>query len=725
MAVSLFRALQDARVWSRSRSFLARFGLVSPPRRRPAATLAEPLERRRLLAGAAVGSAPIPSQAPPTTWRVDTAADVVDAADGRTSLREAINASNSASGPRTAVTDARIEIAAGLGTLSLDRTLTVTEAVSIFGNGATIAGDGSFRLMTLSADAKLVDLTLTGGQAARGGAVFTTESLRTESVAFLGNTAGEGGAVAVAAGELRALATEFDGNSAGRGGAVFARNSTLFFGDRTAVVRNDATDGGGLFLDRGKLTMNRGRLTDNAAAQGGAIATTGAEVRLTGVNVVRNRAQQGGAVDAAAASAAGAVVILDGTTDVAGNTAIRGGGIAVTGSILRTQRQVTIDGNTAANASGQTGFGGGVWATGSRVNLNRSTLTGNDAASSGGAAYGIDSRIAGDGITALGNRSDTGGFIGLTGRDGLLFLRGGELDSNFAIGRRGRGGAAYAIDGSRVVLRNASLVAGEATQGGGVFLSGGVLNDRGSTWTRNAATQFGGAIAARGSEVTLVETAVAGNAAGTDGGGIAVIDTARTAASTVAIRETAATGNRADNGYGGALFVTTTALAQPSPTRLTVQGGDWSGNSARFGGAVAIGSTADVSAVTDATIKASGTGGASFSQNFAFAGGAIYAAGQLELRDAAVTSNSATNGGGLFTAAATRVLQSTLGSNVAEFGGGWFLDGGDSILLGSAVTGNVAIAFGGGGGVLIDAGDLTIGGGSAVVGNSPDNVTRR
>lgn len=113
-------------------------------RRRPGPTnRVEALEARELL----------------TTFTVDTLIDVVDAGDGVTSLREAIEAANGQSGADT------IQFASSAnGTLTLTLgELNITDTLTIEGNGANqTVLDANGRSRVLHFEAATGDLTLQG-----------------------------------------------------------------------------------------------------------------------------------------------------------------------------------------------------------------------------------------------------------------------------------------------------------------------------------------------------------------------------------------------------------------------------------------------------------------------------------------------------------------------------------------------------------------------------------
>jgi hypothetical protein len=175
---------------------------------------------------------------------VTTDQDVVDSHDALTSLREAILLANSNA-------DAN-EITFGDGSASggtnfLDATPqtitlggtelpTITAALTIIGSGAanlTINANNLSRIFNLDngstgiqTPVELVAMTLTGGNAGNGGAIFSRESLTLRDSVVTGNSATPGGGIySRNYGTTTIQNSTLSGNSAssaaGRGGGIF------------------------------------------------------------------------------------------------------------------------------------------------------------------------------------------------------------------------------------------------------------------------------------------------------------------------------------------------------------------------------------------------------------------------------------------------------------------------------------------------------------------------
>lgn len=341
---------------------------------------------------------------------VTTTADVVDATDGQTSLREALDFANSTAGADIITfggpvfTDATPDtIALSLGQLS------VTDSVTISGTGAgslTIDGDGSSRVFYLYNGSALLDITLsgmtiTGGNASVGGGIADfDENLTLVDSVVTGNTSSGKAGGLWADGfnmTLTIRRTEISNNIAGddgggiyvedTGGLLTIEDSTIsgnqssgngggiYFYDpdhdvlitRSTISGNTAAGkGGGIYLysmDNGSFTIENSTITGNQANVGGAVYLYGVDTPFAIVNstIANNTATTEG----------GGLFVynhdystLDITnTILAGNTANgtpddlainQGSFTSVTNSLIQASAPTTLDGATVAgNILGQ------------------------------------------------------------------------------------------------------------------------------------------------------------------------------------------------------------------------------------------------------------------------------------------------------------------------------------------------------------------------------------
>jgi hypothetical protein len=198
-----------------------------------------------------------------------------------------------------------------------------------------------------------------------------------------------------------------------------------------------------------------------------------------------------------------------------------------------------------------------------------------------------------------------------------------------------------AVDSNGDLTLRDTTLSGGAAAGDGARPGGGVFNE--------------GAL-------TLINSTVSGNSAGTYGGGLSNTGTLTLTNSTVA-------GNFADSFGGGVLSVGPLAL-----TNSTI-----SGNSARYGGGAGIGGAATLANSTVSGNFAAFFGGGVLSygalaltnstvsgNSAAFDGGGVRNFGTLTLTNSTVSGNSAVDGGGLFTSSTLALDQSLVSGNSAS-----------------------------------------------------------
>lgn len=271
---------------------------------------------------------------------VTTAADVLDAFDGVTSLRDAIAFANS-DGDFSEITFASDLIGA---TILLDRgSLVLSSNVSIAGDidgdgvgDITLDGNRADRVITVSSGAAQLDgLRITGGDALYGGGLLV-----------------ESGA------DLAVTGSVVQGNRASVGGGF--------------LVEDDAS----LTLSDSVVQNNRGQyIYYGSLPRGGGIATYG-DTSLTNVTVANNTSYFGGGI-----YSAGTTTLVN--TTLAGNRGqIKAGGIMVEDGSVELVN-TTITGNNAGSRtllSSSSGpiTGGGAFVTESgELSMINSIITGN------------------------------------------------------------------------------------------------------------------------------------------------------------------------------------------------------------------------------------------------------------------------------------------------------------------------------------------------------------
>ncbi len=322
-------------------------------------------------------------------FTVDTFADVVNAGDGLTSLREAIIAVNAGSGGDT------INLAAGTYTLSIAGTgedagatgdLDINKDVTISGAGAgTTIIDGNsidrvFHIKGTSNTASISGVTIQGGDQSNGGGIFVdnTSTLNLSGATLTGNNhsgAGSGGAIHVH-GTAHLNDVLLSGNTADDGGAIGFHGADGGSLTNVTISGNSTTGKGGGIWNDSVITVINSTITGNMANsdEGGGVYNTGT------------------------------ITLTD--TTISGNSATWGGGINNTNNL--TLERVTIDGNTSSNN------GGGIYNfAGNTVSLTNVTISGNTSGNNGGGIFTtssiditnstIASNLGGGGIHTVGS----------------------------------------------------------------------------------------------------------------------------------------------------------------------------------------------------------------------------------------------------------------------------------------------------------------------------------
>ncbi|MCA9566978.1 MAG: putative metal-binding motif-containing protein [Myxococcales bacterium] len=221
----------------------------------------------------------------------------------------------------------------------------------VIGTGATLTGDpdgpGGLGIVDYAVEGDLTveGLTLQGGSADYGGALFAGGTVVLRDVVLTGNEApgaddtGWGGAVYVA-GDLTLEGVSFTDNTAG-------------------------SNGGGLVVEAGSVTGDA-HFEGNHATRGGALLLLDTTGGLDGASFLGNGAANGGHVYLSAST----VTFTDTTIEDTAGDSDNGGGILMFGGSL-TLVGSTVSDNTA------TAHGGGIYADGATLTLQDSAVVDN------------------------------------------------------------------------------------------------------------------------------------------------------------------------------------------------------------------------------------------------------------------------------------------------------------------------------------------------------------
>jgi predicted outer membrane repeat protein len=408
----------------------------------------------------------------PATFNVTTTLDVVDSADGKRSLREAVTRANDHPGADAIV------LPAGVFRIALDGSgedgnttgdFDVTGSVLIQGAGAgltVIDGQQKDHLFDLLGpiQVKFAGVTLRhAGGDVNGGAVQALEAN---------------------IGLVNCVVTD---NRGLVGGGINAEsgNVTLI---GSAVRRNVAQgDGGGVRLGTGVLTLTNSTVRRNLAGNDGGGIKTGT-AKLTNSSVSGNTCPHfGGGADVGTATLTNCVV--------SGNSAVFGGGILARGTATLTN--CVVRGNFAAFNGGGIRFAGAAKLTGTVVSGNSAGLNGGGL-SVGGAATLTNSTVSG-------NRANLGGGMDADTTN----LTNCTVSGNTATTD---GGGLHTVTAT---LTNSTVSGNTANErGGGVAADTATLTN--STVSGNTAAIEGGGLVA--TTATLLNCTVVENIAPTGGG---------------------------------------------------------------------------------------------------------------------------------------------------------------------------------------------------------------
>jgi hypothetical protein len=241
---------------------------------------------------------------------VDTLTDESDGnySAGDLSLREAMQLANANPGADTISFDAglaggTINLNAALGQLVISQSATVT---GLGANLLTINAGGNSRVLHItSGTVNVSGLTLTGGNADRGGGLRSELAATTTltAMAIEGNTATsatDAGGGIWAWGVLIVTSTTISGNTApnGRGGGVHVTESTLI--ENSTLSSNSAGGSGGGVIHQGgsgitPIAITNSTITGNSAGgSGGGVYKVGGLATITGSIISGNTAVTSG-----------------------------------------------------------------------------------------------------------------------------------------------------------------------------------------------------------------------------------------------------------------------------------------------------------------------------------------------------------------------------------------------------------------------------------------------
>ena len=223
----------------------------------------------------------IAGPAPPESGLVVTTLADVQASDGLTSLREAVDAANrdGKDSPITFAVSGTIMLTGGELTLVNDGKVSITGPSA----GVTIVGDGKSRVFNIAsgADATLSGLNITGGG---NSAILNNGALTLNGSTLFNNTSsGNGGAINNNGTLSIANSTLANNNAGGNGGGIFNADAATATVLNSTIVANAATAGGGIF--KGKtLNLSNTLVVGNTGDNLSGVADAGGNNITSGTN---------------------------------------------------------------------------------------------------------------------------------------------------------------------------------------------------------------------------------------------------------------------------------------------------------------------------------------------------------------------------------------------------------------------------------------------------------
>jgi predicted outer membrane repeat protein len=334
-----------------------------------------------------------------------------------------------------------------------------------------------------------------------------------------------------------------------RNGTVLElRNLTLTGGRSGGTL--DPTYGGCIYARRSVTRLVNVTMRGcQATAAGGALYVYGGSASITGGTIAENGAVNGGAIYV---SQAGTLAVRDAAFQ--SNTVSGDGGALYTDNSAVEIQNSSFTGNRAEGTTGKpfAGLGGAIYTNnpGAKLTVGDSRFTGNLASESGGAIfadYDTTTTIAGSFFTdnkAQPQRSGAYGSGGAIGQvRGVLTLSNSELRNNQAFS----GGGLYNGKESRASLSRVLISENRvALSGGGIY----------SIWAT----------------LSIADSSIVANLAGSDGGsgsqGGGIVSYKGTGGSTIQLLNSTVSHNRVlgSGGSGGGVYISGTELTISSST---------------------------------------------------------------------------------------------------------------------------------------------------------------
>ncbi|MEM7124695.1 MAG: right-handed parallel beta-helix repeat-containing protein [Chloroflexota bacterium] len=436
--------------------------------------------------------------------------------------------------------------------------------------------DGGGAIYVFGASPTITDVTVSGSQADYGGALYLHNviSMTLENLTFRDNSATErGGAIYLFNSPIKKIHNiQVEKNVAPEGAGIFLEKSETKLTQNTLINNGDGgtQNGGALYLLASPATLEKNNITGNRAENGGGLYIDGkdeltetAAVAIVGFNeIVSNSATRGGGlyvqndksqiqlntVRENSASQGGGIFISVTETSLISNTISSNQALSGAGIYLdNTSDAATIRGNfvsqNRASGSGTNDGGGGFYLANAAVPITANTVVTNSAATGGGVFIYQSSSILEKNLLRANQATTDGGGLYLKLSDATL--KSNQILANTTSGGSGGGlyirlsqptleanqvhdnraalfGGGLFLDESNAQLKQDSIRLNQASSGGGIYVlrSDKVEVTENVAVHENEASQNGGGIYVRLSDLKLRGHQILTNTAGNIGGGL-------------------------------------------------------------------------------------------------------------------------------------------------------------------------------------------------------------
>lgn len=281
------------------------------------------------------------------------------------------------------------------GAIVASRASVVLDGVKIVGN--TVVDGGGGGVLAYDTGLEVIGGEIRGNLAAGGAGLYVQDGLLTLSGAFVRDNG------------LNGVGSEV-------GGGLFAHDVDVTVDDGTRFEGNRAELGGGLAVTGdSEVVLNQAEIVGNVANIGGGVAGSVSTLRVFGGRIADNTAIVSGGGLALnppnESGASGSAVAVLTETEVSGNTARVGGGVAAS-SVDVSVLASTVEDNVADET------GGGMYAQAGAVVVRDGLVAGNEARGWGGGLYVDGAPVTLEGVDVLGNSAVRGAAVVAAGAGG-------------------------------------------------------------------------------------------------------------------------------------------------------------------------------------------------------------------------------------------------------------------------------------------------------------------